>query len=73
MLQKRPSLSQVKDYFAKDPKGKLWVPTKTRNEIIADEGFSASPKYTTGGRVYCWHFRSIGGGMYEVSLKGLTD
>lgn len=44
------------------------MPTKTRNEIIADEGFSSTPKFATGGRVYKWEFKSIGGGMWDIRL-----
>lgn len=66
-----PTLANVKEYFQKNAKGKLWIPTKTRNEIIADEGFSAKPKYAVEGRVYRWRFTSIGGGMWEVSLGPL--
>lgn len=65
------SLSSVKEFFVHNPDGALWIPTKTRNEIIADEGFSATPKYTVDGRVYRWRFKSIGGGMWEVSLGDL--
>ncbi len=65
------SLSSVKEFFYRNPDRSLWIPTKTRNEIIADEGFSSEPKFTAGGRVYRWEFKSIGGGMWEVSLGDL--
>lgn len=71
MTTKVSTIESVKEYFRKNVKGKLWIPTKTRNEIIADEGFSAEPKYTVDGRVYRWRFTSIGGGMWEVSLGPL--
>jgi len=61
----------VRDSFSRDPKGKLWIPTKTRNEIISDEGFSTKPKTISMGRIYRFHFKGIGGGMWEVSLRNL--
>lgn len=65
------TLTEVKEFFWKQPDSKLWIPTKTRNAIIADEGFSAEPKFTADGRVYRWQFKSVGGGMWEVSLGDL--
>ena len=65
------SLNSVKEFFRKHPCGSLWIPTKTRNAIIADEGFSSEPKFIAEGRVYRWKFKSIGGGMWEVSLGDL--
>ena len=63
MTTKVSTLESVKEYFRKNVKGTLWIPTKTHNEIIADEGFSTTPKYTVNGRVYRWRFTSIDGGM----------
>lgn len=65
------TLAEVKEFFWKQPDSKLWIPTKIRNAIIADEGFSAEPKFIARGRVYRWEFISIGGGMWEVSLGSL--
>jgi len=61
----------VRDFFSRDPSDRLWISTKTRNEIIADEDFSAEPKTISMGRVYRFHFKGIGGGMWEVSLRNL--
>jgi len=66
-----PTLKDVKEFFRKQPDSSLWIPTKTRNAIIADEGFSSEPRFIAGGRVYRWEFKSIGGGMWEVRLGDL--
>lgn len=62
------TLTDVKETFFRDPTKIMWVPTATRNEIIADEGFSSTPKFAQGGRIYRWNFKSIGGGMWEINL-----
>jgi len=66
-----PTVAEVRGYFSDQPKGRLWIPTKTRNLIIEDEKFSASPKTISHGKVYLITFKSIGGGMWEVSLLNL--
>jgi hypothetical protein len=66
-----PTVASMRSYFSDQPTGRLWIPTKTRNLIIEDEGFSASPKTTSQGKVYNFNFKSIGGGMWEVSLFNL--
>ena len=60
----------VREYFRRrgDGTGALWIPTATRNAIIAEEGYSTKPKMTVGGRVYVVRFESIGGGMWEITL-----
>ena len=71
---KGPTVSQVKEFFHKNILwGSLWIPTKTRNELIADEGFSSSPKMVIKGRVYLIKFKNIGGGMWEVYLTELKE
>jgi hypothetical protein len=64
---------EVRAYFHNaGPTGALWIPTKTRNEIIAEEGFVAGPKWTIHGRVYRINFVSIGGGMWEITMRELN-
>ena len=67
-----PTTQEVRDYFIHNTKGSLWIPTKTRNEIIAEEDFSSKPKTIVNGKVYRFLFKSIGGGMWEVSLGDLS-
>ena len=64
----------VRDYFhkRKDGTGALWIPTVTRNAIIAEEGYTSKPKFTVAGRIYLVRFKSIGGGMWETTLDPLT-
>jgi len=76
---KPPSTQEVRDYFHKngfaDARGErtaLWIPTKTRNELIEEEGFSAKPKMTVQGKVYRMKFTSIGGGMWQMELQSLS-
>jgi len=64
------NISTVRDFFSKGGES-LWIPTITRNAIIADEGFSSMPCTSVQGRVYLFHFKSIGGGMWEVTLRNL--
>lgn len=72
---KAPTVQEVKEYFVKVGKdqGKLWLPTKTRNEIIAEEGFASRQTIIVKGRVYKFHFKNIGGGMWETTLKDLSE
>lgn len=71
MKNPAPTVAQVNQTFWDTPSAKMWVPTKTRNEIIADQGYSAQPRCFCNGRVYRWKFVSIGGGMWEISLASL--
>lgn len=65
--------SEVREFFhkRKDGTGALWIPTATRNAIIAEEGYSATPKMTVAGRIYAVTFKSIGGGMWETKLRSI--
>lgn len=67
-----PDINDVKQTFVKNPKEVLWLPTKTRNELIADANFTHKPKLICGGLVYVLNFVSIGGGMWETTLVHLN-
>jgi hypothetical protein len=67
-----PTPQEIRQHFiTQGVQSTLWVPTKTRNDLIADCGFASHPTMTAHGRVHRFKFTSIGGGMWEVALVKL--